>query len=59
MEFDINPKHIKSPFEASVVFEFMKKMLNNTGKDIFLTLENTPDYRLFTVKADGRLHIHN
>ena len=57
MEFDIDPKQIKGIVEAGVVIEFMKKLSSIVCKESILTMENSPEYPLVTVKPDGIVHI--
>lgn len=57
IELDIDPKEVKSKSEANAVFEFMKNLSKILDKESILTVENSPEYPLFTVNPDGTLII--
>jgi hypothetical protein len=58
IEFDIDPKQVKSMSEANIVFEFMKSLSKLIGKESILTGENTPEYPLVTNQSDGTLIVN-
>ncbi|MEY2197000.1 hypothetical protein AB7942_30530 [Neobacillus sp. BF23-41] len=58
IEFDLEPKEVKSVTEAIAVFKFMRNLSKILGKESILTGENTPEYPLVTVKSDGTMHIN-
>ncbi|MFF2878363.1 hypothetical protein ACFVR2_18790 [Gottfriedia sp. NPDC057991] len=53
IEFDVEPKEVKSITQAIGVFDFMRNLSKILGKESILTWENMPDWRLVTVKKDG------
>ena len=57
IEFDIDPKEVKSKSKADDVFEFMKNLSKILVKESILTGENSPEYPLVTVNPDGTLII--
>ncbi|MEH7351465.1 hypothetical protein [Gottfriedia acidiceleris] len=57
IEFDLDPKEIKSESDVKSVFEFMKKISKLLGKESILTLESDPDNPLVKVRPDGNLLI--
>ncbi|RTR26584.1 hypothetical protein EKG37_21180 [Robertmurraya yapensis] len=57
IEFNIDPKEVKSKYEANAVFEFMKNLSKILDKESILTGENSPEYPLVTVNPDGTLII--
>ncbi|MBT2739026.1 hypothetical protein [Bacillus sp. ISL-7] len=57
IEFDIDPKEVKSKTEAKAVFEFMKNLSKILHKESILTGEYSPEYPLVTVNPDGTLMI--
>ncbi|MFB7142512.1 hypothetical protein ACFCYN_23135 [Gottfriedia sp. NPDC056225] len=58
IEFDIDPKEVKSESDLNIVFDFMKKIANTLGKESILTLESDPDHPLVTAHSDGTLLIN-
>lgn len=58
IEFDIDPKEIRSILEANAVIEFMKNLSKTLDKECILTEENSPEKPLVTIKLDGTLIIN-
>ncbi|MEH7389634.1 hypothetical protein V7149_19980 [Bacillus sp. JJ1503] len=58
IEFDIDPKEVKSITVVIAVFKFMKSLSKILDKESILTGENSPEYPLVTVKSDGTIHIN-
>lgn len=58
MEFDEDPKQIKSLSEVESVVGFLKKLSSIFHKDVFLTVENSAEYPLVKVETDGTINIY-
>jgi hypothetical protein len=58
IEFDIDPKEVKSGSDVNIVFDFMKKISKVLGKESILTVEGDPENPLVIVHSDGTLLIN-